>query len=90
MIAYEEGWVRPVLSGYRWVPTLNRPGDAPMGYDYHIGVDYHKSYSHIVVQDAGGKMLRSGRVRNDGQSVASLGLIVRTRTRSWRQRATGP
>lgn len=72
MIAFEEGWVRPVLSGYRWVPTRNRPGDAPMGYDYHIGVDYHKAYSHIVVQDAGGKMLRSGRVRNDGQSVATF------------------
>ena len=43
-----------------------------MGYDYHIGVDYHKAYSHIVVQDAGGKMLRSGRVKNDGQSVAKF------------------
>jgi len=72
MIALDEGWVRPAMSGYRWVPTLNRPGDAPMGYDYHIGVDYHKSYSHIVVQDAGGKMLRSGRVKNDGQSLASF------------------
>lgn len=21
-------------------------------YDFHIGVDYHKSYSHLVVQDS--------------------------------------
>lgn len=33
--------------------------------DYHIGVDYHKSYSHLVVQDSSGKTLRSGRVKND-------------------------
>ena len=43
-----------------------------MGYDYHIGVDYHKAYSHIVVQDTGGKTLRSGRVRNDSLAVASF------------------
>jgi len=43
-----------------------------MTYDYHIGVDYHKAYSHIVVQDTGGKMLRSGRVRNDRRSVAGF------------------
>lgn len=24
-------------------------------YDYHIGVDYHKAYSHLVVQDSAGK-----------------------------------
>jgi len=41
-------------------------------YEYHIGVDYHKSYSHLVVQDSGGKTLRSGRVKNDRQSVASF------------------
>jgi len=41
-------------------------------YDYHIGVDYHKSYSHLVVQDSGGKTLRSGRVRNDRQSLGSF------------------
>ena len=41
-----------------------------MAYDYHIGVDYHKAYSHIVVQDGSGKTLRSGRVRNDRCSVA--------------------
>lgn len=41
-------------------------------YDYHIGVDYHKSYSHLVVQDSAGKTLRSGRVKNDRQSLASF------------------
>lgn len=40
--------------------------------DYHIGVDYHKSYSHLVVQDSGGKTLRSGRVKNDRQSLGSF------------------
>lgn len=43
-----------------------------MSYDFHIGVDYHKAYSHIVVQDSGGKTLRSGRVRNDSGSVGSF------------------
>ena len=43
-----------------------------MGHDYHIGVDYHKAYSHIVVQDTDGKTLRSGRVRNDSFKVASF------------------
>jgi len=41
-------------------------------YDYHIGVDYHKSYSHLVVQDSSGKTLRSGRVKNDRQSLGSF------------------
>jgi transposase len=41
-------------------------------YDYHIGVDYHKSYSHLVVQDSAGKTLRSGRVKNDHQSLSSF------------------
>ncbi len=43
-----------------------------MGYDYHIRVDHHKAYSHIVVQDPGGKTLRSGRVRNDSRAVAGF------------------
>ncbi|HLG89077.1 MAG TPA: IS110 family transposase [Alphaproteobacteria bacterium] len=43
-----------------------------MSYDYHIGVDYHKAYSHIVVQDTAGKTLRSGRVRNDSRSLAGF------------------
>src|SRR5688500_5929315 len=41
-------------------------------YDYHIGVEYHKSYSHLVVQDSSGKTLRSGRVKNDRQSLGSF------------------
>jgi hypothetical protein len=38
-------------------------------YDYHIGVDYHKSYSHLVFQDSSGKTLISGRVKNDRQPL---------------------
>ncbi|WP_072642905.1 IS110 family transposase [Sinorhizobium americanum] len=41
-------------------------------YDYHIGVDYHKSNSHLVVQDSSGKTLRSGRVKNDRQSLGGF------------------
>lgn len=69
MIAVE-GWMHLVRSGLPWVVKLNGTGGAPMGYDYHIGVDYHKTYSHIVVQDTAGKTLRSGRVRNDSCAVA--------------------
>ena len=43
-----------------------------MSYNYHIGVDYHKAYSHIVVQDTTGRTLRGGRVRNDRQSVCGF------------------
>jgi transposase len=43
-----------------------------MAYDYDIGVDYHKACSLIVVQDTGGKTLRSGRVRNDSRSLAGF------------------
>ncbi len=49
-------------------------------YDYHIGVDYHKSYSHLVVQDSAGKTLRSGRVKNDRQSLG--GFLERYRENS--------
>ena len=41
-------------------------------YDYHIGVDYHKAYSHLVVQDSSGRTLRSGRVKNDRQALGSF------------------
>ncbi len=47
-------------------------GSMTASYDYHIGVDYHKSYSHLVVQDSCGKTLRSGRVKNDRQSLGSF------------------
>ncbi len=49
-------------------------------YDYHIGVDYHKSYSHLVVQDSSGKTLRSGRVKNDRHSLG--GFLERYRANS--------
>ena len=59
-------------------------------YDYHIGVDYHKSYSHLVVQDSSGKILRSGRVKNDRQALGSFlerysenGHAVVEATRNW-------
>jgi transposase len=61
-----------------------------MAYAYHIGVDYHKAYSHLVVQDASGKTLRSGRVRNDHRSIAGFLLpfsgnahAVMEATRNW-------
>ncbi|MBB4275379.1 transposase [Rhizobium mongolense] len=41
-------------------------------YDYHIGVDYYKSYSCLVVQDSSGKTLRSGRIKNDRQSLGGF------------------
>lgn len=43
-----------------------------MKYDYHIGVDYHKAYSHMVVQDSNGRKLKSGRVDNSTAAVASF------------------
>ena len=36
---------------------------------YHIGVDYHKRYSHLVVQNNKGEILKSGQVANDFSSV---------------------
>jgi len=47
-------------------------GSMTASYDYHIGVDYHKSYSHLVVHDSSGKTLRSGRVKNDRQSLGGF------------------
>jgi len=55
-------------------------GSMTASYEYHIGVDYHKSYSHLVVQDSGGKTLRSGRVKNDRQSLG--GFLERYRENS--------
>jgi hypothetical protein len=37
-----------------------------------IGVDFHKAYSQIAVQDRSGKTVRCGRVRNDRRSVESF------------------
>jgi len=56
--------------GFRELMKGEQSVTAP--YDYHIGVDYHKSYSHLVVQDSAGKTLRSGRVKNDRQSLGSF------------------
>ncbi len=56
--------------GFRELNEGEQTVTAP--YDYHIGVDYHKSYSHLVVQDSAGKTLRSGRVKNDRQSLGSF------------------
>ena len=65
-------------------------GSMTASYDYHIGVDYHKSYSHLVVQDSSGKTLRSGRVKNDRQSLGGfLERYRETRMRLSRRRATG-
>ncbi len=50
----------------------NENGDAPMSYDYHIGVDYHKAYTYLLVQDRGGQVLRSGKVKNDPGSLAGF------------------
>lgn len=55
-------------------------GSMTASYEYHIGVDYHKSYSHLVVQDSAGKTLRSGRVKNDRQSLG--GFLERYRENS--------
>ncbi|MCT7376318.1 IS110 family transposase [Chelativorans salis] len=57
---------------YWGLEALNDGGSATVPYDYHIGVDYHKSYSHLVAQDSAGKTLRSGRVKNDRHSLAAF------------------
>src|ERR1043166_3691866 len=36
---------------------------------YHVGVDYHKKFSYIVVKDDAGKSVRSGQVLNQRKSV---------------------
>lgn len=45
---------------------------------YHIGVDYHKKYSHLVVQDSMGTILKSGRVGNDKAGVKQFLLPFET------------
>lgn len=40
-----------------------------MKQSVYIGVDYHKRYSHMVVQDQQGKQLRSGQVMNNMDCV---------------------
>jgi transposase len=89
MIALE-GRMHPVGIGIPWVAGLNGPWSASMPYDYHIGIDHHKAYSHIVVQNTDGKTLRSGRVRNNSQLFANFLLpsaqnahAVMEATRNW-------
>ena len=83
--------IQPFGLPYWGSENLNKgAGSMTASYDYHIGVDYHKSYSHLVVQDSGGKTLRSGRVKNDRQSLAGFSSATgRTRMRLSRPPATG-
>lgn len=63
---------------------------ASMSYKYHIGVDYHKKYSFMVVKDDRGKVLRSGQVVNQKKQIekfvepfAKEGHAVIEATRNW-------
>jgi hypothetical protein len=58
-------------------------GSMTASYDYQFAVDYHKSYSHLVVQDSAGKTLRSGRVKNDRKPLG--GFLERYRENSGQQ-----
>jgi len=72
---------QPFGLSYWGFEDLNKGvGSMTASYEYHIGVDYHKSYSHLVVQDSSGKTLRSGRVKNDRQSLG--GFLERYRENS--------
>lgn len=61
-----------------------------MSYKYHIGVDYHKKYSFMVVKDEQGRVVRSGQVPNQKKYVerfvepfAAEGHAVLEATRNW-------
>ena len=41
-------------------------------YKYHIGVDYHKKFSYMVVRNSKGKIVRAGNVMNSKQNVRSF------------------
>ena len=72
---------QPFGLSYWGFEDLNKGvGSMTASYEYHIGVDYHKCYSHLVVQDSSGKTLRSGRVKNDRQSLG--GFLERYRENS--------
>jgi hypothetical protein len=64
--------VHPAWGGLPWVVTRDGPRRCTHGLRLSHRVDYHKAYSHLVVQDTGGRTLRSGRVRNDSRSVAGF------------------
>jgi len=72
---------QPFGLSYWGFANLNKGvGSMTASYEYHIGVDRHKSYSHLVVQDSSGKTLRSGRVKNDRPSLS--GFLERYRENS--------
>jgi len=61
-----------------------------MSYKYHIGVDYHKKYSYMVVKDDKGTVLRHGQVMNTEKDIgkfvkpfADKGHAVVEATRNW-------
>jgi transposase len=63
---------------------------APMSYKYHIGVDYHKKYSFMVVKDNRGQVVKSGQVINQKKYVEKFvepfrekGHAVVEATRNW-------
>jgi len=63
---------------------------ASMSYKYHIGVDYHKKYSFMVVKDNRGQVLQSGQVLNQKKYVEKFvepfrekGHAVVEATRNW-------
>jgi transposase len=79
------GWYSGDVKVFR-----NQPQKGAFMYKYHIGVDYHKKYSYIVVKDTQGQVLRSGQVINTKQSVKNFlgpfckeGHAVVEATRNW-------
>ncbi|AJD39750.1 hypothetical protein RGR602_CH00379 [Rhizobium gallicum bv. gallicum R602sp] len=91
---------QPFGLSYWGFEDLNKGvGSMAASYEYHIGVDYHKSYSHLVVQDSSSKTLRSGRVKNDRQSLGgsleryrenSHAVVEATRKALWKARRRHP
>ena len=51
-------------------PILQGGGAFMSDYNYHIGVDYHKRFSYMVVKDSTGKTLKSGTVLNTRGDVS--------------------
>lgn len=49
--------------------TESQNGGAFMEFKHHVGVDYHKKYSYIVVKDNKGEVLKNGTVMNTKASV---------------------
>ncbi len=73
-----------------WSQTNNQEKGAFMSYKYHIGVDYHKKYSYMVVKDDKGHVLQHGQVLNNSSAVekfvgpyAEEGHAVVEATRNW-------